>query len=106
MVKWKTKRRRSGWRGQAMVEYALILTLLAIAAGITLAMTGPAIGNVFCNVVANVGGETFDPVPEGGGTCGDPAPILSTDGGPASFWETVTWVAEHPQKETPFNANP
>ena len=106
MVKWKTKRHRSSWHGQALVEYALILALLAIAAGITLAMTGEAIGNVFCNVVANVGGETFDPIPEGGGTCGEPAPDLEDDGNPDSFWETVTWVADNPQQETPFNADP
>ena len=39
MVKLKIKRRSSSWRaqaGQAMVEYALILVLLAIAAGLTL----------------------------------------------------------------------
>ena len=60
-------------RGQALVEYALILVLLAIAFGTALALTGPAIGNVFCNVVHNIGGDTASPQ---GGTCGSVAPDL------------------------------
>lgn len=106
MVKLKMKRHAPNWRGQAMVEYALILVLLAIAAGVTLAMTGPAIGNVFCNVVANVGGETANPVSQGGGSCGEPPPRLTEDGNPDSFWSTVTWIATVAQKETPFNSDP
>ena len=47
--------------GQALVEYALILALLAIAFGVALAATGPAIGNVFCNVVRNLGGTNASP---------------------------------------------
>ena len=92
--------------GQALVEYALILVLLAIAAGVTLAMTGPAIGNVFCNVVANVGGDMANPVSQGGGTCGKQHPQLTQDGNPDSLWKTVTWIAQHPQQETPYNNNP
>lgn len=106
MLKLKTTRRVRSASGQALVEYALILVLLAIAAGVTLAMTGPAIGNVFCNVVANVGGDTANPVSQGGGTCGEPHPQLTNDGGPDSFWETVTWIANNPQMETPYNNNP
>src|SRR5215207_11368496 len=102
MVKLKMDRRPSRQLGQAMVEYALILVLLAIAAGLTLAMTGPAIGNVFCNVVSNIGGDVANPNPEGDVTCGTPHPNLIDDGNPDSFWGTVTWIAEHPQKETPF----
>lgn len=84
--------------GQAMVEYALILVLLALAFGVALAITGPAIGNVFCNVVDNLGGDTISPQ---GGNCGESHRSL-VEGNPASFWGTVTWVAQHPQHETPF----
>ncbi|HVU14839.1 MAG TPA: hypothetical protein VHD90_26370, partial [Phototrophicaceae bacterium] len=100
MVKLKMSGNRSKPQGQAMVEYALILVLLALAAGVTLAATGPAIGNVFCNVVRNIGGD--EALPQGG-NCGSTAPNLVNEGGdPPLFWKTVTWVAGHPQTETPF----
>lgn len=81
-------------RGQALVEYALILALLAIALGIALAATGPAIGNVFGNTVFNLIGQ-------------DPAEATSLallGGAPDDFWKTVTWVAQNPQAETPYAA--
>jgi pilus assembly protein Flp/PilA len=37
--------------GQGLVEYALILVLVAIVVIVILAILGPAIGNVFSNVV-------------------------------------------------------
>lgn len=37
--------------GQGLVEYALILVLVAIIVVIILALLGPAIGNIFSNVV-------------------------------------------------------
>jgi pilus assembly protein Flp/PilA len=40
--------------GQGLVEYALILMLVAIVVIIILMVLGPAIGNVFSNVVANI----------------------------------------------------
>ncbi|MBI1259754.1 MAG: hypothetical protein GC204_19985 [Chloroflexi bacterium] len=100
MIELKTGEHPSKSRGQAMVEYALIMALLAISFGFAIAATGPAIGNVFCNVVHNLGGtEVGTP----GGQCGNDAPDLIADGGdPAKFWATVTWVAGHPQGETPF----
>ncbi len=86
--------------GQALVEYVLIVVLVVMAFGITLAATGPAIGNVFCNVVANLGGDTANPQ---GGNCGSISDDLFGEGGnPQLFWQTVTWVAGHPQQETPF----
>src|SRR5579871_2633960 len=100
MVKFKMSGHQSKPYGQAMVEYALILVLLALAAGVTLAATGPAIGNVFCNVVDNLGGSEASPK---GGNCGpQPTDLQSMGGNPALFWQTVTWVAGHPQTETPF----
>ena len=40
--------------GQGLVEYALILVLIALVVIIILALLGPAIGNIFSNLVANV----------------------------------------------------
>jgi pilus assembly protein Flp/PilA len=41
-------------KGQGLVEYALILVLVAIVVIVILALLGPAIGNVFSNVVSNI----------------------------------------------------
>ncbi len=41
-------------RGQGLVEYALILILVALVVIVILMLLGPAIGNVFSNVVANI----------------------------------------------------
>ena len=45
---------RSGARGQGLVEYALIMLLVALIVLIILALLGPAIANIFSNVVANI----------------------------------------------------
>jgi pilus assembly protein Flp/PilA len=37
--------------GQGLVEYALILVLVAVVVIIILALLGPAIGNIFSNIV-------------------------------------------------------
>ena len=37
--------------GQGLVEYALILVLVAVVVIIILALLGPAIGNIFSNVM-------------------------------------------------------
>lgn len=39
-------------QGQGLVEYALILVLVAIVVIAILALLGPAIGNVFSNIYA------------------------------------------------------
>jgi len=41
-------------RGQGLVEYALILVLVAVIVIAILAMLGPAIGNVFSKIVAAI----------------------------------------------------
>jgi pilus assembly protein Flp/PilA len=41
-------------RGQGLVEYALILVLVAIVVIAILLMLGPVVGNVFSNVVAHL----------------------------------------------------
>ncbi len=42
--------------GQGLVEYALILVLIAIVVIAILALLGPIIANVFSNVVSGLGG--------------------------------------------------
>lgn len=37
--------------GQGLVEYALILMLVALVVLIIMALVGPAVGNIFSNVV-------------------------------------------------------
>lgn len=76
--------------GQAMVEYALIAAFVVLAFAVALAATGPAIGNVFSNVIYGIVGQAP----------GAPAVVLPGDS--AAFWATVTWVAANPQRETPF----
>jgi pilus assembly protein Flp/PilA len=41
-------------KGQGLVEYALILVLVAIVIIIILAVLGPAIGNVFSQVIQGI----------------------------------------------------
>jgi pilus assembly protein Flp/PilA len=38
-------------KGQGLVEYALIMLLVALAVIIILALLGPAIGNVFSTII-------------------------------------------------------
>lgn len=38
-------------RGQGLVEYALILVLVAVVVIVILSLLGPAIGEVFSNIV-------------------------------------------------------
>ena len=44
----------SAKNGQGLVEYAMILMLIAIVVIVILAIMGPAIGNMFSNVVSNI----------------------------------------------------
>ena len=83
---------RDSERGQSLVEYALIAAFVILAFAVTLAATGPAIGNVFSNVVYNLIGQNP----------GEAVVDLSVQGDPAAFWLTVDWVANNPQGETPY----
>ncbi len=38
-------------KGQGLVEYALILVLVAVVVIVILALLGPAIGNIFTNII-------------------------------------------------------
>jgi pilus assembly protein Flp/PilA len=40
--------------GQGLVEYALILVLVAVVAIVILALLGPAIGNILSNIVRSL----------------------------------------------------
>ena len=40
--------------GQGLVEYALILVLVAIVVIVVLRLLGPAIGDVFSTIMANI----------------------------------------------------
>lgn len=40
--------------GQSMVEYALVLLLIAVIVIVVLALLGPAVANMFSSVVASV----------------------------------------------------
>jgi pilus assembly protein Flp/PilA len=41
-------------KGQGLVEYALILVLVAVVVIVILALLGPAIGNIFSNIVNSI----------------------------------------------------
>jgi pilus assembly protein Flp/PilA len=41
-------------RGQGLVEYALILVLVAIVIIVILSILGPAIGNVFSQIITSI----------------------------------------------------
>ena len=41
-------------RGQGLVEYALILVLVAVVVIVILALLGPAIGNIFSNIIETI----------------------------------------------------
>lgn len=40
--------------GQGLVEYALILVLVAVVVIIVLVLLGPAIGNIFSNIITSL----------------------------------------------------
>ena len=41
-------------RGQGLLEYALIITLVAIIVLVILALLGPAIGSLFSNIIPKI----------------------------------------------------
>jgi Flp pilus assembly pilin Flp len=58
---WDRFTSRNRRDGQALIEYVLILALVTIALIAVLAITGPAVGNVFSNAVFNLLGGTVEP---------------------------------------------
>lgn len=43
--------------GQGLVEYALILALVAVVSIVALALVGPAINDVYCDTIVELGGS-------------------------------------------------
>jgi|GEM_PF-1806046 len=77
-------------RGQALVEYILILTLVIMALAVVLSATGPAVGNVFSDAVAGLLGDNQtpeDPMSEG------------------EFWDLVDAVASYTPDSYDFFTN-
>lgn len=61
-------------KGQGLVEYALILVLVAIVVIVILATMGPAIGGVYCDIVIQLGspctgGHYYNSVGEATAAC-------------------------------------
>jgi Flp pilus assembly pilin Flp len=46
---------RDGQRGQAMIEYALIMVLVVIVVLVILIVMGNTVKNMFCNVTGSLG---------------------------------------------------
>jgi pilus assembly protein Flp/PilA len=44
----------NGWKGQGLLEYGLILVLVAVVVFVVLIILGTPIGNMYSNVVVNV----------------------------------------------------
>jgi pilus assembly protein Flp/PilA len=47
-------KREASVKAQGLVEYALILALVAVVVVVVLALLGPAIGNVYETVILNI----------------------------------------------------
>ena len=47
--------------GQGLVEYALILVLVAVVVIVILALLGPAIGNIFSNIINSLNPTALPP---------------------------------------------
>jgi pilus assembly protein Flp/PilA len=41
-------------KGQGLVEYAMLIVLVAVVVIIVLALFGSSVGNIFSNIVANI----------------------------------------------------
>ncbi|HEX2621206.1 MAG TPA: hypothetical protein VHL11_13690, partial [Phototrophicaceae bacterium] len=76
--------------GQALVEYVLIVVLVALIFGIALASTGNVIGNVFSNSIDDLLRQTE---------------ITGTIPGRDDFWNTVTAAFLTPVQEHPLPTN-
>ncbi len=67
--------RKNKERGQGLVEYALIITLVGIVGVVIMAVLGPSIGNVFSNVLVHLnGGVVAAAAGSGGGAAAESAP--------------------------------
>lgn len=53
-------------KGQGLVEYALILVLVSVVVIVVLALVGPAISDVFCEINTKLGGTCEGGLDDGG----------------------------------------
>ncbi len=87
----KQKRKQDG---QGLVEYALILVLVAVVVMAVLTLLGPQVGNVFSRVVNGLGVVTTDGGGGGGNPPDPPATITAVNawraGGSTSIGVTVS----------------
>jgi pilus assembly protein Flp/PilA len=82
---------RTEEKGQGLVEYALILVLVAIVVLAILLLLGPVVGNVFSNIVV------FFTTATGGGSVGYEIdfvgwPLITRSGAGVGCTYTATWV--------------
>lgn len=64
--------------GQGLVEYALILVLVPVVVIVVLSLVGPAVGNIFSEVVAALNGE--------GAAAGGPVECLGDIAPPTEYY--------------------
>ena len=77
--------------GQALVEYALIASLVMIGIIAVLTITGPTVGNIFSNTVYNLLGQTFNTQPmPGNATIFNASTALATLTPPSYDYKTIT----------------
>ena len=62
----------NGEKGQALVEYSMILAFVAVVVVVVLALLGPALSNTYTNVAASLGSPSAAAAP---GVVPTPAPI-------------------------------
>jgi len=72
--------RRASEKGQGLVEYALILVLVAIVVIIILAVAGQKVGDIFCDIVIQLGGTAPDSL----AACAAPRVTIDGIGGTVS----------------------
>ncbi|MCC7447833.1 MAG: hypothetical protein IT324_10465 [Anaerolineae bacterium] len=72
--------RRTSQKGQGLVEYALILVLVAIVVILILSVAGQKVGDIFCDLVIQLGGTAPDSIT----ACAAPRVTISGVGGTVS----------------------
>jgi pilus assembly protein Flp/PilA len=107
------RRKYSATKGQGLVEYTMILALLAIVVILVLSLLGPAVGNVFSSVSSglqspgNRSVQQVNPVvtTTRAVTTTTAAPVVTT-AAPTTVATTATTVATTPTTAVTFFFNP
>ena len=89
MFKQLSKQAKKQEDGQGLVEYALILVLVAVVVIVVLLQMGPAVGNVFSEIVDVLGADgivaSAEDSPQEGDTCVD----YNNDGYQGTPWHYI-----------------